>query len=283
MTGAYEFVIQPGAETLAQVSATLYFRDAVKKLGLAPLTSMFFFGENRDRYFPDFRPEVHDSDGLLVETKQHQWLWRPLHNPSKAHLISSFPEAAAFGLLQRDRDFGDYQDLVARFEDRPSFWITPEGEWPAGRVELVEIPTAEEWNDNIVAYWVPDQKPDPHQAFHFRYGLRAYRTNADRPRADLLRVQATRLEPREKSRTRFFVDFTGAPAGRRWEGNPTAQFETSHAKVENLVVQSNEVTGGWRTSFDLIPEGEEEVTARVRLQQADRVRSETWVYQFTKP
>ena len=283
VTGAYEFVIQPGEATLARVGLSLFFRDSVTKLGLAPLTSMFFYGENRTRYFPDFRPEVHDSDGLQVETAQHRWLWRPLCNPPKVHQISSFPQPAAFGLLQRDRDFSHYQDLEAHFEARPSYWVAPEGAWPTGRVELVEIPTTEERNDNIVAYWVPEEKVDWHREFRFRYHLSAYRTNPDRPPADLLRVRSTRIEPREKTRERFLVDFAGAPSELDPRGTLAAQFETTKAKVENLVVEPNDMIGGWRTFFDLIPAGDEPVHAQFWLHDTNRVRSETWVDQFTKP
>lgn len=281
--GAYAFVIRPGEETVAEVTGSLFFRETIKKLGLAPLTSMFYYGENKTQYFPDYRPEVHDSDGLLVEAAPQRWLWRPLCNPPKIHRVSSFAPAVCFGLLQRDRDFSHYQDLESHFQARPSYWVVPEGAWPAGRVELVEIPTSEERNDNIVAYWVPEQKLERGAELSFRYSLRAFLTSADRPSANLCRVQETRLQPGKDGKFRVFVDFAGGSPLLTAGGPVDAGLEATKAKVENLIVQANTVTGGWRVFFDLIPNGQPPMTARLSLRQAGKVRSETWAYEFSSP
>src|SRR5262249_29432638 len=151
-----------GVQTAVQVDARLFPRRQVAKLGIAPLTSMFFFGEGSSRRFDDFRPEVHDSDGLLMHLDTGEWIWRLLDNPTRIN-ESSFAtrDPRGFGLIQRDRDFADYQDIETRAELRPSVWIEPRGDWGPGRIDLVEIPTNTEKNDNIVAFWVPDQPLKP--------------------------------------------------------------------------------------------------------------------------
>ncbi len=278
VAGAYQFLVKPGGTTVVDVEGCLFLREAVGKLGLAPLTSMFVFGENRTRYFPDFRPEVHDSDGLLGFGPDQTWEWRPLVNPAKVHRVSSLPGATRFGLFQRDRDGSDYQDLEAHYEDRPSYWIDPEGDWGAGRVELVEIPTTEERNDNIVAYWVRKEPVPPGTEFRFRYQLRAFLADADHPPSALFRVDGTRLQQEEDGRTRFVVDFAGgtpAPNGVAVEG----KVEASRGKLENVVTQRNALLDGWRMFFDLTPGSDEPVLLRAWLGQGNQVVSETWLYQ----
>jgi glucans biosynthesis protein len=157
ITGAYRFTIRPGDNTKMLVEGKLFKRDNIEKIGIAPLTSMFFYGENTNqRPVDDFRPEIHDSDGLQVVNSSGEKIWRPLINPP--HLfINSFQSSniKAFGLLQRDRDFDHYQDQETRYDSRPSALVVPVGDWGPGHVELVQIPTENETNDNIVAYWVP--------------------------------------------------------------------------------------------------------------------------------
>src|SRR5690606_28306652 len=182
LAGAYRFVVQPGEQTLVDVEAKVYLREPVGKLGVAPLTSMFFFGENSPERPPDFRPEIHDSDGLLLNDGTGEWLWRPLENP-RTLTVSSFRLVSpkGFGLLQRDRDFANYQDLETRQETRPSAWVTPAGDWGTGHVELIEIPTLQDIHDNIVAFWVPDALPPPGEPFEFAYRLSWYGNDPQRP------------------------------------------------------------------------------------------------------
>ncbi|HEX5639750.1 MAG TPA: glucan biosynthesis protein G, partial [Burkholderiaceae bacterium] len=155
VTGAYRFVLRPGDETATDVQARLHFREPVGKLGIAPLTSMYLYGENQPGNGEGFRPEVHDSDGLSVASANGEWIWRPLVNPKRL-LTTSFtlPMTRGFGLMQRDRAFSSYEDLEARYDLRPSLWVEPASNWGPGRVELVQIPTPDETHDNIVAYWV---------------------------------------------------------------------------------------------------------------------------------
>src|SRR5262249_39109828 len=152
--------------------ATLFVRKKIDVLGVAPLTSMFWYGEDSHMAREDFRPEVHDSDGLLIHNGADEWIWRPLQNP-KALRTASFADEnpRAFGLLQRDRNFENYQDLEAMYNARPSAWVEPIGKWGRGSLRLVEIPTTDEFNDNIVAFWVPEKPPSPGEPVEIEYRL----------------------------------------------------------------------------------------------------------------
>jgi len=209
VAGAYRFVVYPGAQTIVDVEAKLFLRDEVDMLGVAPLTSMFFFGENTLQAPVDYRPEVHDSDGLLILQKTGEWIWRPLDNPTRLRQ-SAFQSAdvKGFGLLQRDRDFGHYQDLETRPDQRPSVWIEPRGDWGDGQVHLVEIPTHTDANDNIVAAWVAAQQPTPEKPIEVSY--RMYWFAEDAARAPGGRVLATRHDNGTlENAHRFVVDFVG--------------------------------------------------------------------------
>jgi periplasmic glucans biosynthesis protein len=283
--GAFQFVIKPGDTTTVNQEASVFLRKEVKKLGLAPLTSMFLMGENRTRFVPDFRPEIHDSDGLLLQMGKTQWLWRPLVNPQKTHRVSSFPadNVTAFGLLQRDHDFRSYEDLGARYDLRPSLWVQPATNWGAGTIELVEIPTPNEVNDNIVAYWVPKQKPAPGQEIHWACTLSSFLTGPEH--SALETVLATRISPEhDKIPPHFVIDFTGdAPGSFATNATVQAKIQTSRGEIQNLVVHKNDVTGGWRVFFDLGGELGDETELRAFLLSGSAILSETWVYSYLKP
>jgi glucans biosynthesis protein len=161
-TGAYRLTLRPGTDTIVDVKSQMYLRDKVTKLGIAPLTSMFLFGANQPSKVLNYRRELHDSSGLSIHAGNGEWIWRPLNNPK--HLsVSNFTveNPRGFGLLQRGRNFSHYEDLDDNYDKRPSAWIEPEGDWGKGSVDLVEIPTADETNDNIVAFWSPEKLPEP--------------------------------------------------------------------------------------------------------------------------
>lgn len=291
ITGAYRFVITPGKETVIDVTSRLFPRKKVDKIGIAPLTSMFFYGENvSQRPIDDFRPEIHDSDGLSIATRNGEWIWRPLYNP-RSLLMTSFhaPDPAGFGLIQRDLDFEHYQDLEARYETRPSIWITPVGKWGDGRVELIQIPTDKEINDNIIAFWVPERLPDKGQPIWFSYRMLWHYPGPGRPPAG--RVVATRIAKGRNEKAKVFViDF----AGERLESLPADKPLTAVITVENrakLIEQQlykNSVTGGWRLVFQISfedPSALEKVLPAIRrpivelrafLKQGDNALTETW-------
>ncbi len=281
-SGAYQFEIQPGDETVVVVRARLFLRASVATLGIAPLTSMFAFGENQP-HRADFRPEVHDSDGLLVATGNGEWLWRPLLNPRET-LTTSFSMGTlhGFGLMQRDRSFASYEDSEARYELRPSAWIEPVGSWGPGRVELVQLHTPDETNDNIVAYWVPDRLPAKGQPLDFSYRLHWQGTQAMQhpPGAWVAQTRAGRgFVALAEDEQQFVVDFTG----------PSLASLPADAKVEAVVtapangkiVESNayrvEATGAWRMTVrvkQLDPTQPTEL--RGFLQTDAKALTETW-------
>jgi periplasmic glucans biosynthesis protein len=287
-TGAYRFVLRPGVDTVIDVKAQLYLRANVTKLGIAPLTSMFFFGENQAAPGGDFRPEVHDSDGLSIQSGTGEWIWRPLVNPKRL-LVTAFSlnNPLGFGLMQRDRQFSSYEDLDSHYEARPSTWIEPRGKWGAGRVELVQIPTPDETNDNIVAYWMPDAMPKIGQPFNVEYRMYWQKDMEKRP--PLSWVMQTRVGHgyRDKSddTISMSVDFDGAalkklPANARVEG---AVESDANGKVVSIVTRRNDVTGGWRMELKL-RRNEENKPVELRgflrntAQGAGATLSETWSY-----
>jgi periplasmic glucans biosynthesis protein len=284
LTGAYRFVLRPGVNTVLDVKARLYMRDNVGKLGLAPLTSMFFFGENQRPPYEDYRPEVHDSDGLAVHSGTGEWIWRPLVNPRRL-LVTSFgmTNPRGFGLMQRDRDYLHYEDTEVRHELRPSVWVVPLGDWGAGRVELVQIPTPDETNDNIVAYWVPDDAPLLRAPYDFEYRLLWQKESEVRPpQAWVTQTRRGRGYVRKPDNSlNFVVD---------WEGPALSQLGAD-AKVEAVVSVDangqilelnswrNEVTGGQRMTVRLKrADDAKPVELRGYLRLGTSAISETWSY-----
>ncbi|MBK8906895.1 MAG: glucan biosynthesis protein [Rhodospirillales bacterium] len=290
VTGAYEFRIQPGNETVVEVRSQVHIREAVDKLGVAPLTSMFFFGENVLRWFDDYRPEVHDADGLLTLTGNREWIWRPLTNPRELR-VSSFQDQApkGFGLMQRDRDFSDYLDLEAEYHQRPSMWIEPIGDWGQGAVELIEIPTEDETNDNIVVFWVPKRPAQKGDIFEHRYRLFAQLQNPYRP--PLARTVRTRIgspavagskEAFPKDTRLFVVDFEGGGLNRLSSEHPVeAEITNNVGRVFDGILLQNKQTNGWRVAFRLDPDGEEAVDLKLQLKLRGRPISESWTYLWT--
>ena len=284
VAGGYSFTIQPGAGTVVEVEASLFFRKSPRKIGLAPLGSLFLMGQNRERFFPDYRPQVHDADGLLFEDRAGNWTWRPLVNPAKTFQLSRFPvsELKGFGLMQRSRNFADYDDLQSRFELRASYWVEPGAHWGSGALELVEIPTLNDYNDNIVAYWTPSEKPAPGQELHLTYRISALLTEAEH--APLLRVQSTRIRPENgDSPARFVIDFAGtSPRLDDLSAPGSAKIHVSQGQVRNLVVQTNDASGGWQVFFDLTGAGNNRTELRLRLQSGEEPVSEIWAYDYQK-
>ena len=286
-TGAYQFTIRPGKDTVLEVKAHVFMRDEVEKIGFAPLTSMFFAGEGTERFIDDFRPEVHDSDGLLLATGHEEWIWRPLANPTRVR-VSSFRDTnpGGFGLLQRDRTFDHYQDLEASYQQRPSVWIEPLGEWGAGAVQLVELPSDAEKYDNIVAFWVPDEPAEAGKEWQFAYRMSFFVDTSKLPPGG--RTYATRIGvggfsgESEPDKRKFVIDFVG---GRLTDLNATAPVEAvvtaSTGRISNQTVQHNDFIDGWRVFFDLKPEGEAPVELRCFLKSGEDALTETWSYQWS--
>ncbi|WP_425032653.1 glucan biosynthesis protein [Pelagibius sp.] len=279
VTGAYHFSLTPGTESQMQVRASVFTRQAVEKLGIAPLTSMFLYGENSMRPIDDLRPEIHDSDGLLMASKSGEWIWRPLTNRSELQ-ISSFQNESprGFGLLQRDRDSRHYQDLDFRYERRPSAWIEPQGDWGKGIVQLIEIPSDAERYDNIALLWVPERAVEAGQEWPFAYRLRFAKGYRDFPSSG--RALATREGAgSEAGRRRFALEFGGGPlAELEDEGAVELVVSASDGRILDAQIRRNEATGTWLALFELDPEEREAIELRAFLKDHDHALTETWSY-----
>ncbi|WP_207259581.1 glucan biosynthesis protein [Desulfovibrio sp. Huiquan2017] len=294
LTGAYTFVVRGGKTTTMDVTATLFLRMPVTKIGIAPLTSMFLFGENTDdRKVRDFRPEVHDSDGLLIKNNSGEWFWRPLDNPENLD-INAFQadNVRGFGLIQRDREFAHYQDLEASYERRPTLWVEPVGDWGRGHVELINIPTDRDIHDNIVAFWRPKDELPVGVPQTYEYRLLWYNGGFTHP--PLGYVGATRTGETENGGQRFIVDFQSKALGLL---QPPAEVKGvvtcgKGAVVVEQIVEKNPHTGGWRLSFvirpdqapsaldKVLPKRRQPVDLRAFLKINDTTLTETWNYAY---
>ncbi len=286
--GAYRFEIKRDKGVVMDIETALFLRQNIGRFGIAPLTSMYWFSEVAKRTAADWRPEVHDSDGLALWTGNGERIWRPLNNPPRT-MASAFSDnhPRGFGLLQRDRDFDHYLDGV-HYERRPSLWVEPIGDWGAGSVQLVEIPTDDEIHDNIVAMWVPKEPAEAGNHYRLRYRLHWL---ADEPYpSPLARCVATRLgngghpgQPRPKGVRKFVVEFKGAPLEKLPSGlRPEAVLSASRGTLANVFTEAvpDGVAGHWRAEFDLSVEGKDPVEMRLFLRLDDKTLSETWLYQY---
>jgi glucans biosynthesis protein len=244
---------------------------------------MFFSGENQPQP-GDFRPEVHDSDGLMVETGTGEWLWRPLSNPKRA-LTTSFamPSLKGFGLMQRDRSYTSYEDDEARYELRPSAWITPTGDWGPGRVELVQLNTVDETNDNIVAYWVPASLPAPGEPLDLSYRMR-WQGNEQQhpPGAWATQSRSGRsFATLGKGEEQVIVDFAGPSLAGLPADAPVKAVVTGAANVDivSTNVYRNDANGTWRLALRFKQrKADQPVELRAFLQHGNDILSETWTH-----
>jgi len=279
LTGAYHFVLTPGIESVMQVRASVFTRQAVQKLGIAPLTSMFLYGENSTPPRDDLRPEVHDSDGLLMAGNNGEWIWRPLTNRSELQ-ISSFQNESprGFGLMQRDRNARSYQDLDLNYERRPSAWIEPQGDWGNGAVQLIEIPSDAERYDNIALLWVPQRSVEPGQEWPFRYRLRFASAFNDFPNTGR-NLQTREGAGSEPGRRRFALEFGGGKLAEiPDDGTVELVVTASSGRILEPRGRKSDATGTWFALFELDPGEEEAIELRAFLKDQEHALSETWSY-----
>lgn len=282
VAGAYRFSIRPGDNTRMDVEAVLFPRVELAKVGLAPSTSMYMHSPNGRHLTDDFRPAVHDSDGLLMINGRGERLWRPLANPKDLQ-VSAFMDNSpqGFGLLQRERNYVNYQDLEANYERRPSLWVEPVGNWGAGAVVLTEIPTQSEIHDNIVAFWKPRQPLAAGSEYRFAYHLSwgANPVPVDNSiivsrsasgRADIAKPTPKRL---------FVVDYE--VKGEKPAKLPTPKVETSAGVVSNVVIRENPKSKGYRLSFEFDPGETKLAEFRAELKFEESRSVETWLYRWT--
>jgi glucans biosynthesis protein len=288
IVGAYRFLMKRGKGVVMDIDCNLFLRGSFERFGIAPLTSMYWFSETKKPTGIDWRPEVHDSDGLAMWTGAGERLWRPLNNPPRV-MASAFGDnnPKGFGLLQRDRNFDHYLDGVF-YDRRPSVWVEPRGDWGKGAVQLVEIPTDDEIHDNVVTMWVPERPAVPGSEFQFSYRLYWL---ADEPfPTELARCVATRLgnggqpgKPRPKGVRKFMVEFLGGPLEKLPFGvKPEPVLWASRGTFSYIFTEAvfDGVPGHWRAQFDLTVDGADPVEMRLFLKNGDAVLSENWLFQY---
>lgn len=289
VTGAYEFTIVPGNTLQVAVKATLFPRHAIKLMGIAPLTSMFFYGENTSRPRGEWRTQVHDSDGLLIHNGiSGEWLWRPLQNPKYLEMDYFMTEnIKGFGLMQRDTEFDDYQDLGAHYHERPSTWVEPAGEWGKGHIVLVQLPTPDETNDNIVAFWTPEAEVKPKTSYQFSYKMFFGKKDlADQPMGRVINTFVGDGNiiggGQAKGAYRVIVDF----AGGELEDLSPQSVVMSHVsapdegEVIEHFVEYNSALKAWRLSMLVRPAKNTSLALRAFLSVDDRALTETWNYRL---
>lgn len=310
VTGAYQFTIKPGETTETRIQATLFFRQVPQLVGLAPMSSMFWFGENSRVKPEDFRPEVHDSDGLAIRSKSGECIWRPAQNDPARLNQNTFQftkddeSVTGFGLLQRDREYLHYEDCEADYHHRPSLWVVPEGSWGPGRVHLVELSAHDETGDNLVAMWEPRDPPKAGEPYRFAYRL--YWGQDPNPAQAGAWVDSTRtgLMPWRPGERLCVVDFKG-PAVDKLPADTAlsavvAATDSSLAEVKDITLHKNDDGGTWRLSFWVRPVGVElpkppgpdeypklkppqfkaPIELRAFLKNGNDVLSETWNYRL---
>ncbi len=279
--GAYQFDYEPGAESRLHVRAVLYFRRAVQVAGIAPLESMFWFGENTSNTFGDLRPEVHKSDGLLVQRSAGEWVWRPLTWSAEPQInVFSDNGPKGFGLLQRDRDFNHYQDLREVFHKMPSLWVQPLRGFDRGAIHLIQKPVRNGESDNVLACWAPGSPPIPLQPVEIEYTVRVVSAASDLP--PLGRCESTRVDLQEFSNRRhFFLDFADGPLDRLKPGALPSLDVTSPtgADITERTIERNDFNKSWRASF-VASSNDPGRPAEIfcRLTDADAPLTETWSY-----
>ena len=286
MTGAYRMEILRETGTLMTIEARLFPRADIERVGIAPLTSMFWYAKHNRKMAIDWRPEIHDSDGLSVWTGAGERIWRPINNPLSVQTSSFFDvNPRGFGLLQRERRFSEYEDDSTFYEKRPAVWVEPLGDWGEGVVQLVEIPTADEIHDNIVAYWTPKE---PFRAGHprtIRYKLH-WRLEEPYP-APLARAIATRAgiggipgQPRPKGTVKYVIDFRGGKLGEFTKrGDIDVVVSASSGTIERQAVYPVVDAEKWRAMFDFTAASADPVDIRLYLRRDNEAISETWLFQ----
>jgi glucans biosynthesis protein len=265
-----------------RIRAVVYLRTSPKVVGIAPLTSMFWHGKNSNEQTDDYRPEVHDSDGLMVHTGSNEWLWRPLDNPKSIRVMSFLDDnPRGFGLMQRERRFSAYEDLEANYHARPSAWVEPIGDWGKGSVRLVELPTVDETGDNIVAFWVPESLPPQGEPIDLQYVLH---WNMDQTQPALAHVTSTRhgkSRTFEKDLERFVIDFDG-PNIKKLDADAPVQavvWAGDGATLIHSAVERNSINGTWRANIAIKPDGSNRpVELRCYLRRPSGILTETWSY-----
>jgi glucans biosynthesis protein len=280
-TGAYRFTIQQGDSSTVHVDATIYLRKPVKVLELAPLTSMYWHGHGRGVSAGDWHPAQHDSSDLVMADGNGEWTTRPINNPLHIQTTTyDMDHPEGFGLIQEDRQFSAYEGIETNYQQRPSVWVQPDGDWGKGQVRLVELPTNNRNLDNIVAFWVPEHVPALKKPLHFAYTVRFFLNNHDL--IPLAHPVGTYLGNDIKvpgART-VVIDFAGG-ALTNLPGTVPMQVHLNaadNAKVLSQKLEWNKEDHVWRVLAVIQPQPDSPSNVRCFLTLDNHVISNTWTY-----
>jgi len=299
VTGGYEFVVRYGTTTTMDVKATLFIRKKPEALVLAPLTTMFYFGNNtvnkptlKPDYQPtgktefsmnktdfkrrEFRPQVHDSDGLLLDTVSGEKLWAPFDNP-KSVSVRRFSNVLSYSILQRDRNLSDYLDREAEYHLRPSVTVIPKSDFGPGFVRLLEIPSNDEYTDNVVAGWELQNPPEQGGSYEYAYQMK---WRGDEPDTNQFRVLSTTVRPSPGlNETRFAIEY-GKPEG--GEAIPVAELRpyiVTGVGAQVKDVQFTPTDRGWLVGFTIFnPNSTQLLDISCVILRHETFCSEKWQY-----
>ncbi|MHA2937157.1 glucan biosynthesis protein G [Vibrio sp. RC27] len=278
VTGAYRFAIYPGAPTRMKVKAVLFPRVDIKNVGLGTLTSMFMHGGIDRSDVADYRPAVHDSEGLFMVRGNDEKLWRPLSNPRRLQ-VSTFMDKnpKGFGLIQPHRDFEYYQDLEAKYHLRPSIWVKPLGDWGEGSVELIEIPSDFEANDNIVAYWKPKNGLKKDQVYTFAYEL-TWLDSFPKSKDNVTIARTSGGKKLSEEKNEIVIDYS------HLNFDDFKNIKISASASNNVILESriepNPGVDGARVFITFSPEDTEVSEFRVQLFEDNVPIGVTWLYRY---
>ncbi len=280
--GRYKFTATPGFDTVIETEAVIYPRRLITYAGIAPIASQFFFGPGVQPKHRDYRPRVHDSEALCIMNGAGEQIWRPLLNPERLQ-FSVFVDKGpkGFGLIQKERSFAAYQDADQQFERRPSLWIEPLGDWGEGSIDLIELPSPEEINENIVCFWRPKEGLGPGIGHRYRYRMHwCWNPPIDNKKAT---VQQTRVGETKAGEIAFVVDFANTKS---CEGCSVAAIlpnvTASAGEVRNMRLAIGPGAGGQRLRFEYMPAGSDPVDLRAQLLADGKPVSETWIFRWAR-
>lgn len=280
VSGVFSYTIRVGDVTLIDTEAAIFPRVALDNFGLAGMQASYLYGWTDRRAIDDIRPVVHEVAGLQMLAGNGEWIWRPVNNPKQLQ-ISSFASEnpRGYGFVLRDRDFTTYQDHDARFELRPTLWIEPIGEWKAGAVQLIEIPSDNEVHDNIIAQWRPKEPLAAGAEYNFAYRQHWCWLPPERP--NLAMVISTRIGRAPQKRRRFVIDYVGERIASLKIADLQAALWSSNNGISNVRILSVTDHRPLRVTFDLDPGSETLVELRLALMAGTEPVSETWLYRWT--
>ena len=279
LTAHLDLTLRPGAQTEMDIVTTVFPRVEIADIGIAPLTSMYLKGPMLAAVSDDFRPRVHDSDVLVIENGAGEVLWRPIANPNAVE-TSVFGDVSPkrFGLYQTPRSFEDYQDTEARYHDRPSAFVQPLDAWGPGAVMLVELPTGDEFLDNIVAFWRPQEALQSGQEYRFAYRLTWTREAPSTARLPNIIQRRSGQEHDRPGHRRYVVDVATAMP------EPMPVISSSEgSEVTGISAFALPGERATRVTFLLSPGELDAAEVRMSLRSQDGTpQSPVWLHRWTR-